>query len=151
MTGSLFPTQRSTARGTTRSLGSHLIPTATPLVSHLKPMSHPWRGELTSTQTAGHLESRGKLKLTTLFSHAHCEPRSLKLGRHKGRVEYLPAHCLIGELLHPIELLLHFDSLPKRRFRVSGLWFVIKFPGALQIFRAAAITGRSERAPSKAN
>lgn len=53
------------------------------------------------------------------------------------RLEYLPANCLIGELFHPIELLLHFRSFasrlfPKLRFK-AGLWFVMKFTGPLSV------------------
>lgn len=65
-----------------------------------------------STQAAVH-KSAGKLNFTTQISRARCEPVGFNLRRHAGRVEYLPANCLIGELLHPIELLLHFASLPK--------------------------------------
>ena len=50
---------------------------------------------------------------------------------------YLPANCLIGELFHPIELLLHFRSLAGPSFRSNaakpGLWFVMKFTGPLPL------------------
>lgn len=74
--GVLFPTQHSLlesvvsratsgrAGRTSRTALHSFRPAARLLVSHLKPMSHPWRGEPMSTQTAVH-KSRGNLNFTT--------------------------------------------------------------------------------------
>lgn len=59
-------------------------------------------------------EVRSERAAESVFARVVSE---LHIGKQR-RLQYLPANCLIGELFHPIELLLHFrvlcqSSLPK--------------------------------------
>lgn len=66
-----------------------------------------------------HVKSGQKSKKNKIKGKKVCLLVSSKLSEH--RLEYLPANCLIGELLHPIELLLHFRSLACLVFRSNAL------------------------------